>query len=132
MTGCAEMSTGGERHHDRLHIEGLCVQALIGVRPWEQQVRQLLIIDLELAVDAAQAAGSDALEHAVDYGAVARRVTEYASESRFGLIETAAEQLANLVRDEFGVPWLRVRVAKPGAVPNATTVAVEIVRGRIV
>jgi 7,8-dihydroneopterin aldolase/epimerase/oxygenase len=131
MTVRAEMSPGSERPHDRLLIEGLRVQALIGVRAWEQQVRQLLVIDLELAVDAALAAGSDALEQAVDYGAVARRVTEYASQSRFGLIETAAEQLAKLVRDEFGVPWLRIRVAKPGAVPNATAVAVEIVRGRI-
>jgi 7,8-dihydroneopterin aldolase/epimerase/oxygenase len=114
---------------DRLSIEGLRVQAFIGVRDWERRVRQPLVIDLEMRTDAARAAAGDDLADAVDYGAVARRVTEYAGESSFGLIESLAENIAALVRREFGVGWLRVRVRKPRAVPNADVVAVEIERG---
>jgi 7,8-dihydroneopterin aldolase/epimerase/oxygenase len=114
---------------DRLHIDGLRVQALIGVRDWERQVRQTLLLDLTIAVDAAEPARGDDLTRAVDYGAVARRVTEFIAESDYGLIETLAERVATLIRNDFAVPWVRVRVRKPGAVPNAEGVAIEIERG---
>jgi dihydroneopterin aldolase len=40
-----------------------------------------------------------------------------------------AEQVAAIVLAEFSVPWLRLRLAKPGAVACATDVGVLIERG---
>ena len=41
-----------------------------------------------------------------------------------------AEQIAAIVMQEFAVPWLRLRLSKPGAVAQAEDVGVLIERGQ--
>ena len=113
---------------DKLQITGLRVSAVIGVRAWERQLRQPLLIDLSLAIDAAAAAASDQIDDALDYGAVARRVTELTETSNFQLIETLAEAIASMVLDEFAPASVTITVHKPGAVPQAQGVSIEIER----
>ena len=45
------------------------------------------------------------------------------------MLEALAEALAELLREEFGVSWLRLTLRKPGAVPEAEYVGVRIERG---
>ena len=113
---------------DKLQISGLRISAVIGVRTWERQLRQPLVIDLGFAINAAPASASDALDDALDYGAVARRVTELTEASSFQLIESLAESIAAMVLDEFAPASVTVKVAKPGAVPQAEGVSIEIER----
>jgi dihydroneopterin aldolase len=65
----------------------------------------------------------------LDYKAVAKRLISFVSESQFLLVETLAEEIARIVRDEFNVPWLRLRLGKPGAVTGSKDVGVIIERG---
>ncbi|MEJ2131269.1 MAG: dihydroneopterin aldolase, partial [Gammaproteobacteria bacterium] len=74
------------------------------------------------------AGASDALEETVDYGEVARLVTEFVEQSEFLLIERLAESVAELVLQAIAPTWVRVRVAKPAAVANAEEVGVVIER----
>jgi len=60
---------------------------------------------------------------------VSARLLAFIEGSEFQLIETLAERVAALVMAEFGVPWLRLRLAKPGAVSQAADVGVLIERG---
>ena len=113
---------------DRLVIQGLQANTIIGVRAWERRVRQRLVIDLELPTDAARAAARDDVADALDYGTVSRRVVGFVEASAFALIETLAEQIAALVKREFAVNSVRVRLKKPGAIPTADFVAIEIER----
>jgi dihydroneopterin aldolase len=92
-------------------------------------VRQTVVLDLELAADNRRAAASDGIGDALDYAAVSARLLAFIEGSEFQLIETLAERVAALVMEEFGVPWLRLRLAKPGAVPQAADVGVLIERG---
>ncbi|OGI42949.1 MAG: dihydroneopterin aldolase, partial [Candidatus Muproteobacteria bacterium RBG_16_65_31] len=94
---------------DMVYLHGLKIECIIGVFEWERRIKQTVILDLDLAVDATRAARSDRIEDALDYKAVARRVTEYVTRSEFQLVETLAERVAGLVREEFKVPWVRVR-----------------------
>ena len=114
---------------DLVLIRGLRLHTVIGVYDWERQVRQELIVDLEMACSTAAAAHSDDVEEALDYARVAARVRDHAAASRVQLIEALAENIATLVQAEFAVPWLRVTLYKPGAVVDAGTVAVRIERG---
>ena len=111
-----------------VYIRGLRAQAVIGVYEWERHIRQTLVLDLEMASDTAKAAETDRIAEALDYHAVAERLREFVGQSQFHLVETLAEQCAALVRKEFGVPWLRLTLHKPGAVPGAD-VGVIIERG---
>ena len=115
---------------DTIRIKGLKVEAIVGVHDWERKVPRPVVIDLELATDAARAARSDRIGDALDYSAVAQAVTQFAGASQFQLIETLAERLAEKLQQELGVAWLKLEVHKPGAVPGAQDVAVAIERGR--
>lgn len=114
---------------DSVLIEGLAVEAIIGVYDWERDVSQRLLVDLEMAWDNRGPAASDDVRDALDYAQVSERVTDYLVQARPQLLETAAEGIASVLREEFGVRWLRLTLRKPGAVPAAAAVGVRIERG---
>ena len=114
---------------DVIFLEGLRIDTVIGVYDWERRVRQTVVLDLEMGTDVARAAGSDRIEATLSYKEVAKRLIDFVGESEFKLVETLAEQVARIVREEFGVPWVRVRVDKRGAVRGAGGVGVVIERG---
>ena len=115
---------------DRVVIEGLVARTIVGIYPWEQRVRQLVRLDLEMGWDVRKAAQSDAIADALDYKAVAKRLVAFVESGRFQLIERIAEECARIVLVEFGAPWVRIKVSKPGAVTRAENVAVVIERRR--
>jgi dihydroneopterin aldolase len=114
---------------DIVFIRGLRLNTVIGVYGWEREVRQELRLDLEMAWDTAPAGASDDVADALDYSAVAQRLQRLAKEHSFQLIEAFAAEVASVLRREFGLPWLRLRVCKPGAVSEADDVGVLIERG---
>jgi dihydroneopterin aldolase len=115
---------------DIVFVRGLRLPTVIGVYDWEREVRQELLLDLEMAWDIAPAGSSDDVTDALDYSAVANRLRAFAAASSFQLLEKMATELATLVMDEFSVAWLRLRLCKPGAVTEATDVGVLIERGQ--
>lgn len=76
------------------------------------------------------AARASHLDDALDYKAVANRLTRFVGDSGFHLVEKLAESIATILQDEFAVSWLRLRVSKPGAVRGAQDVGVLIERGQ--
>jgi dihydroneopterin aldolase len=114
---------------DKVFINGLRAETVIGVYDWERSIRQPLIFDLEMATDNRAAAKDDDLTKAIDYAAISQRVIAEVEASSFQLIETLAEHLAALILEEFGVQWLQLRVLKPSAVAEADAVGVQIQRG---
>ena len=115
---------------DKIFIHALKTETIIGIFDWERQVRQTVLIDLELAIDIRKAALSDAVADTVNYKRVAKRVLAFVEESRFHLVESMAEHIAMLVLEEFGVAWVSVVLSKPGAVRNSRDVGVALERDR--
>src|SRR5690625_538474 len=114
---------------DIVFIERLHIDTIIGIYDWERQVRQTITLDLEMAWDNTRPAASDDIDEALNYKAVSKRLTAFVEASSFGLVETLAERCAAIVREEFDVPWLRLRLRKPRAVRGSKAVGVEIERG---
>ena len=113
---------------DKVFIEGLGIEALIGIYDWERRIRQPLVLDIEMAFDNRIPAASDAIADTLDYKAVSKRLVEFVSQSDFGLVETLAERCAALIIEEFGVRHVQLKLAKPGAVRGARAVGVVIRR----
>ena len=113
---------------DTVFISGLKAPSVIGCYDWERDIRQTLVIDLELKADFARAAETDALADALDYAAISNRVIAVCDESRFQLLEALAEHLATLLLAEFSIAGLRMTITKPGAVETADGVGVVIER----
>ncbi|WP_163558524.1 dihydroneopterin aldolase [Halomonas sp. NO4] len=114
---------------DRVLIESLGVDTVIGVYDWERRITQRLVLDLELATDIRAAAANDDLSQTLDYAAISERIARFAADNAFALVETFAERLAEVLRHDFAIAWLRLTVRKPGAVPAASAVGVRIERG---
>ena len=114
---------------DVILIEGLQVEATIGVHDWEQQITQPLVFDFEFSTDITLAAAKDELALTLDYFAISEAVTAFCQAHNFALIETLAERLAAHLIEEFGISRLEMTLKKPQAVPAATAVGLRIVRG---
>ena len=114
---------------DIVYIRDLKIDTVIGIYDWEREIKQTVSLDLEMAHDIRRAAETDNIEYTLNYKAVAKRLIAFVSESEFLLVETMAERCADIVRSEFSVPWLRLRLSKPGAVRGAKDVGVIIERG---
>ena len=115
---------------DIVFIRGLRIETTIGIHAWEKHIRRPVVLDLELASDIARAAATDRIADALDYEAVTQRLIREVSDNRSELVETLAERCAAILRDEFGIPWLRLSLNKPGAVGEGVDVGVIIERGR--
>jgi dihydroneopterin aldolase len=115
---------------DLVFVRDLRIDAVIGVFEWERHIRQTLVFDLEMATDAGRAAARDDIADALDYKAVTERLRAFVGGSRYRLVETLAERCASLLRDEFGVAWLRLTINKRGALGAGTDVGIVIERGQ--
>lgn len=113
---------------DKVFIEGLEVDALIGIYDWERRIRQTLVFDVEMGFDNRVPAATDEIADTLNYKAVSKRIIAYVGESSFGLVETLAERVAALILEEFGVSHVRLKLSKPGAVRGARAVGVMIER----
>ena len=113
---------------DKVFIEGLEIEALIGIYDWERRIRQPLWFDVEMAFDNRKPAASDAIADTLNYKDVSKRLIEFVSQSGFGLVETLAERCAAIILDEFDVHHVRLKLSKPGAVRGARAVGVVIER----
>jgi len=114
---------------DIVFIRGLEVETIIGIYDWERTTKQKVVLDLQMSTDVARAAASDRIEDALDYKAVAKRLIQFIGDSEFQLVETLAERCAGIIRQEFGVAWVRLELNKRGALRGSRDVGVVIERG---
>ena len=86
---------------DLIVLEGLEVQALIGVYDWERTARRPLVFDLRLRVDLRRAGRSDDVADTVDYAAVAEQVSALVAQSTPQLLEAFLQPLIDAGVDAF-------------------------------
>ena len=115
---------------DTVFVHELKVETIIGIWGWERKIRQTVSIDLEMGADIRRAAETDSIDDTLNYKAISKRVQQFVADSEFQLVETMAEKIAELVLQEFKVPWIQVRVSKPGAIRGAKNVGVLIRRSK--
>lgn len=113
---------------DKVFIDGLEIETIIGIYDWEREVKQIVRLDLEMAWDNLPAAQSEDIEKALNYKAVCDRLIEFIEGSQLLLVETMAENVADILMNEFHVPWLKLKLTKPTAIPQAKGVGVMIER----
>jgi 7,8-dihydroneopterin aldolase/epimerase/oxygenase len=114
---------------DIIFLGGLQIEAIIGIYDWERQTKQTIILDIEMAYDIQKAAETDDIQHTLDYKAVSKRIIAFVEASSFFLVEKLTVEIANLIRNEFNVPWVKITLNKKGAISGASDVGIVIERG---
>jgi dihydroneopterin aldolase len=115
---------------DKIFIHALKTETIVGIFDWERQVKQTVVVDIEISADIAKAARSDSIDDTLNYKGIAKRVLAFVDESSFHLVETLAEHVAMLILEEFGVSWVSITLSKPGAIRNSRDVGVMLERTR--
>ena len=115
---------------DKTFIKDLLVRGIIGIRDWEREKVQDILINVTVFSDTTRAAETDDIADCVDYSALAKKVQTHAETAKRLTVEALANDLAKICLLEKGVQKVIVRVEKPGAVRFAKSVGVEIERSR--
>jgi 7,8-dihydroneopterin aldolase/epimerase/oxygenase len=115
---------------DKIFIHALKTEAIIGIFDWERQVKQTVIVDIEVSADIRKAAMSDSIDDTLNYKRLAKSVLAFVEDSHFHLVETLAEHIAMLILEDFGVSWVRLSLSKPGAIRSSRDVGVMLERDR--
>ena len=114
---------------DRIFINNLSVETIIGIYDFERVTPQRVILHLEMSADIAKAALTEDIDSTLNYKSLSEAIIEFLEQSRFQLIETMAERVTEVVRNDFGVSWVKLTLHKPDALPGDTDVGVIIERG---
>ncbi len=104
---------------DKVRVEAIETQAVIGVYEFEHLAPQPLILDLELTTDFSRAFISDDLYDALDYDAITQQVRVFCETSRYQLLETLAGGIITLLMDHYPVDKIAVTIRKPNALSGA-------------
>jgi len=116
---------------DKVFIEALEIECVIGIYDWERRIRQPIVLDIEMGFDNRRPAASDAIGDTIDYGDVASMCGEIAQSGEWQLIESLVEAIACAILAKFPVSDVRLVCRKPGAVPRARCAGVSIHRSRV-
>ena len=114
---------------DRVFIEDLQIETVIGIYDWERKIKQKVALDLEMSADIRRAAASDNIQDALNYKQVAKRLIQFVEESEFQLVETLAERICEIINHEFNVAHVKLTLRKPGAVRGSKAVGIVVERG---
>ena len=115
---------------DEIRIDGLRLVSTLGVHPEERAAPRELVAHLRLGVDLASAVRSDALADTVDWAALCSKLRAVAARRADRLAETLAAALADAALEDPRVAWVRLRLAKPGALPGVDSLSVVLFRAR--
>ena len=114
---------------DIIFLGGLEIETIIGIYDWERITKQKVILDIEMAFDISKAAETDDIAYTLDYKTVSKRIISFVETSEFYLVEKLIVEIANIIRTEFGVPWVKIILNKKGAISGASDVGIIIERG---
>ena len=115
---------------DKIFIHALKAEAIIGIYDWERQVRQTVLIDLEIGADIRKAALTDSIDDTLELQARGQAGARLRRELAVPSGRDARRALAMLMLEEFGVAWVRITLSKPGAVRSSRDVGVSVERDR--
>jgi dihydroneopterin aldolase len=114
---------------DIIFLGGLEIETIIGIYEWERETKQTVVLDIEMAFDIQKAAETDDIQFTLDYKTVSKRIIGFVESSQFFLVEKLITEIANIIRNEFDVPWVKITLNKKGAIRGASDVGIIIERG---
>jgi dihydroneopterin aldolase len=115
---------------DIIFLREIRLDARVGIYKREKAITQKVELDLDIALPDDRVFNSGKVADTIDYAVVIERIRAALLEQHYGLVESLAEHVAQILLGEFHAAWVRVSIAKIGAQRDARRVGVVIERGR--
>ena len=112
-----------------IYVQNLEIYAILGIKPEEREHKQKLKIDYWIEADIEQAMQTDAIEDCVNYRTINKAILRLVERSNFNTIERLVSVVLDCILAFSGVLSAKVKIAKPGALRYAESVAITAERG---
>jgi len=122
------MEYDDRENSDKILIKDLTLRCIIGVNESERREKQDVVINVILWSDFTKATETDDIDETVDYKKINKSIIGLVENSKFFLVETLAERIAQLCLQNKRVRKVKVSVEKPGALRFARSVGAEVFR----
>ena len=117
-----------ETHLDVVFINNLTGKTIIGICEDELHNPQEIIVDISMGVPYIKACNSDNINHTINYDKVRSNVLKIMKNHNFKLLESFAEAIADIILNDFGAHWTKVKVIKPKKYIDVDSVGIVIER----
>ncbi|HML02533.1 MAG TPA: dihydroneopterin aldolase [Candidatus Bathyarchaeia archaeon] len=122
------MEYDDKENSDKILIKDLTLRCIIGVKESERREKQDVVINIILWSDLTKATETDDIDETIDYKKINKSIIGLVENSKFFLVETLAERIAQLCLQNERVRKVKVSVEKPGALRFARSVGTEVFR----
>ena len=122
------MEYDDRENSDKILIKDLTLRCIIGVNESERREKQDVVINVILWSDFTKATETDDIDETIDYKKINKSIIGLVENSKFFLVETLAERIAQLCLQNKRVRKVKVSVEKPGALRFARSVGAEVFR----
>jgi len=123
----APMADGAQKLY-HVFVRDLVLSCLIGIHAHEKTTPQRVQLNIDLSVAEPEGRFDDRYETIVDYEKIANAIKALLARGHVDLVETLAEDIAEVCLEDLRVASARVRVEKIDVMPEAGSVGVEIER----
>lgn len=113
---------------DCITIENLRLRCIIGFNEEERRNKQDVVITMDIYTDLRKGGETDDPTDILNYKTVNKAVIAHVEASSYNTLEALAASIARVAVVDNGVPHIRVRVEKPGALRFTDNVMVTIER----
>src|SRR5437762_2691559 len=108
----------------KIIIRDLRLDILIGIHDHEKEKPQPVLLNIEAEIEPLSM--DDSIDSTVCYSTMIKKIQDLAGRSHVNLVETLAENIANLLMQDARIGNILVRVEKTAVYKFATAVGVEV------
>ena len=112
----------------KIRITDLNIRTIIGANDWEREIKQDVLINIDIEFNASKAIKTDQLNDTIDYKTLTKEIIQRVQNSKFVLIEKLADSVLKIILNNKLVQSATVRIDKPLALRFAKSVSVELTR----
>lgn len=114
---------------DKIIIQQLALETVIGILPHELTQVQTLLLDIEIAYQNS-AHLTDSIDDALSYAQVVADLEQLAKTHQTRLLEAFAEQICRHILCYRGVQNVTVKMIKPSIIPQTQGVGIQVFRSK--
>ena len=112
--------------NDQIILNGIKSNCIIGVNLDERKKKQEIIINLVIFYDFSKL--NDEIENTINYSSVYKFTKRFVENSKFYLIETLGNKLADKLIKEFKLNQIEIEIIKPSVFDSGENVSVKLKR----
>ena len=116
------------KNRDKIIIKDLEVECIVGIRKKERKEKQKIFVTTEIFMNISKASKSGKIKDTVNYSSLIKNIKKLIIYKKYLLLETMAQDTANMILKNKKVSKVKVLIKKPKAIGKGKHVAVEILR----